>query len=354
MRQIILLICVLIGSKLYGQATDNIGVGLLNPQATLHVRHNGTANNILSLYNLDNFPQINIKSSGRLGVNTHFPDAELHVYTQLETPLLAFVEPIKTQPIVMNFSNTSGRAWQISSLVPSGGAFPDGRIKINYVNTGNILTVRGNGTVGIRNENPTSALDIAGNLSVTKALMPNGLAGNPGDVLKSLGTAQAPVWVSPVTIENESHSLSNVSNNGKIGGVGSGYNQTALVSVKSFVLNTNAKIQSNFGLSVQAYESGNGYGVLRMELWQQSSNTLIDTHKHFFKIYGANTSWYDNVNVNKIFNVIHPSPNLNETYEIRVYLTHLHDSPIAYGGQPSGVFLAKPFENFFDIKLYTE
>lgn len=355
MRKYLSLILIIVtAGPLYSQATDNIGIGLTNPQSTLHIKDNGLQNNILNFYNIDNYPVLNFTAAGRLGINKPFPNAHLHVYTMMERPLISLIEPVKDQPNKIIFSNTAGRAWHISTFVPNTGGFPDGKIKIDYINTGNVLTVRGNNTVGIRNENPIYPLDITGGLSVTQALMPNGQAGNAGQVLKSLGTAQPPVWVNPIELESSSNLLSDVNNNGKVGAAGSGYNSSATIAIKSFIINSHAKVATNFGLTVQSYPSGTGYGMVRLELWEQSPSTLLQTHKHYFKTFGTDNSWYDSVNINKIFGIIHPTPGLNKTYEIRVFISHLDNSNIGYGGQPSGVFSARPFENFFNIKLFTE
>ncbi|MGQ9863701.1 MAG: hypothetical protein ACUVRD_04370 [Bacteroidia bacterium] len=49
--------------------------------------------------------------------------------------------------------------------------------------------------VGIGIPNPTQRLDVAGNVQFSGALMPGGNPGAAGDVLRSQGPNQAPVWV---------------------------------------------------------------------------------------------------------------------------------------------------------------
>jgi|GEM_PF-1406848 len=53
-------------------------------------------------------------------------------------------------------------------------------------------------TVGIGTTQPAEALDIVGNFRFSGALMPNGVAGNAGQVLRSAGAA-APTWVNYAT-----------------------------------------------------------------------------------------------------------------------------------------------------------
>jgi len=61
---------------------------------------------------------------------------------------------------------------------------------------GVVLTVKGNGNLGIVNSNPTERLDVNGNVKFSGALMPNNSAGTSGQVLKSNGPGVAPGWVS--------------------------------------------------------------------------------------------------------------------------------------------------------------
>ena len=51
--------------------------------------------------------------------------------------------------------------------------------------------------VGIGTFSPSQKLDVAGNIKLTGAIMPNGIAGNAGQVLTSNGTGTAATWESP-------------------------------------------------------------------------------------------------------------------------------------------------------------
>lgn len=50
------------------------------------------------------------------------------------------------------------------------------------------------GKIGIGQPTPTEKLDVAGNLKVSGAFMPNNLAGTTGQILTSAGTGVAPTW----------------------------------------------------------------------------------------------------------------------------------------------------------------
>ncbi|HQN17303.1 MAG TPA: hypothetical protein PLC90_13245, partial [Bacteroidales bacterium] len=87
----------------------------------------------------------------------------------------------------------------------TGPAGPVGCGLANYVvkSTGSSATcsiIYDDGTnVGIGTTGPTQKLDVAGNVKFSGALMPAGLAGNAGQVLKSSGTGLAPTWAGAIT-----------------------------------------------------------------------------------------------------------------------------------------------------------
>ncbi len=54
--------------------------------------------------------------------------------------------------------------------------------------------------VGIGTSDPQQKLDVNGNVKIDGALMPDGEAGQVGQILMSKGTEQAPIWVDPGTI----------------------------------------------------------------------------------------------------------------------------------------------------------
>ncbi len=62
------------------------------------------------------------------------------------------------------------------------------------------LIVLPNGNMGISVMNPTEALDVAGNIQFSGALMPGGNAGNSGQILVSQGSGVAPQWQDPTSI----------------------------------------------------------------------------------------------------------------------------------------------------------
>ena len=64
------------------------------------------------------------------------------------------------------------------------------------------FVINGTGYVGINKSVPTQWLDVVGNVQFSGALMPNGLSGNSGQVLKSNGAGVAPSWAGAVTSQD--------------------------------------------------------------------------------------------------------------------------------------------------------
>ena len=56
------------------------------------------------------------------------------------------------------------------------------------------MRINGSGNVGIGNNNPAQKLDVTGNLKLSGAFMPGGVAGTSGQFLISAGAGSAPTW----------------------------------------------------------------------------------------------------------------------------------------------------------------
>jgi hypothetical protein len=102
-------------------------------------------------------------------------------------------------------TGTPGTAGINGVTGPTGPAGPVGCAVANYVvkSTGAAATcsiIYDNGaSVGISNAAPTEKLDVAGNVRFSGALMPNNLAGNAGQVLRSAGAGLPPTWAGAIT-----------------------------------------------------------------------------------------------------------------------------------------------------------
>jgi hypothetical protein len=112
------------------------------------------------------------------------------------SPCLLIRETEATDFARLRFDNTTpGKFWEIDAK--NDPVTTNEMFHIWNGTTGALLTVRGDGNVGIGVPNPLQKLDVAGNIKFSGALMPNNVAGNSGQVLVSGGAGMAPTWTSP-------------------------------------------------------------------------------------------------------------------------------------------------------------
>lgn len=109
-------------------------------------------------------------------------------------PNLMIRETESTDYARLRFDNTtSGKFWEIAAI---NNATTTNEYFQIWHPTGNLLSLRGNGNLGLGVIAPAQKLDVAGNVQFTGALMPAGNAGTSGQVLRSNGAGTAPTWVS--------------------------------------------------------------------------------------------------------------------------------------------------------------
>lgn len=97
---------------------------------------------------------------------------------------------------VLGGYNTSTGSNAHYSMVFGGNASVTQSNTIVFNHTGTIAATYGLTKVGIRNNAPTEALDVTGNIRFSGALMPNNLPGTAGQLLVSAGANTAPTWSS--------------------------------------------------------------------------------------------------------------------------------------------------------------
>jgi hypothetical protein len=112
--------------------------------------------------------RMTITNNGNIGVGTISPTAKLHiVHTSggITNPQLLLFENSAGYSR-LNFMNASGSSyWAIAGL--SSAINSSERLNFFNSGTGDIMSITGNGRVGIGNSNPASTLDVTGNLSKT-------------------------------------------------------------------------------------------------------------------------------------------------------------------------------------------
>jgi hypothetical protein len=221
-------------------------------------------------------------------------------------------------------SSFNGVGWKWSSLIPSTGMYPDGVLKLDYLPTGNVMTIRGNGALGLRKTNPIYTLDVNGSIYLTGRLLPNGIAGQSGDLLVSDGAGKPPIWKSfPQTVIN-SYFKNDIVANGLLTGIDSHLLQTL-----SFSTTDSTKVNATFSLDVKAQSgTGDAYGIVEIELFNQNDNVSITTHKVFFKCTESN---FTLVNFNKLFMIKPQFPGISKVYQLKVRIRRSTGGNIQYG-----------------------
>lgn len=126
----------------------------------------------------------------------YFEGKTLMRYNSTATaPNLLITETDNTDYARLRFDNTiAGKFWEINAL--NAATATAEKLNIWHHTAGAVMTVRGDGNVGLGVFNPVQRLDVAGSVQFTGALMPNGQPGNSGQVLVSAGGGVPPVWTS--------------------------------------------------------------------------------------------------------------------------------------------------------------
>jgi hypothetical protein len=103
-------------------------------------------------------------SGGKAGIGTTNPDAVLTIAENSSTPQLKLFQGSGTNYARMRLTNingnTNGRYWDIAGFIDATSASGD-RVNIYNNTSGDILSVRGNGSVGIGTNNANAPLQFA-------------------------------------------------------------------------------------------------------------------------------------------------------------------------------------------------
>lgn len=132
--------------------------------------------------------------SQNVGIGTTVPTGKLQVNHRStnSNPSLVIFDSSTNSAGKIKFLNAGGnRFWQINSLVNNTN--PSGQYMDIVTDSLWVMTLRGNGNVGINNLSPVEKLDIVGNINLSGMLKVNGIAGTSGQVLTSNGTGD-PQW----------------------------------------------------------------------------------------------------------------------------------------------------------------
>jgi hypothetical protein len=174
------------GIGVYGVSTGTGGIGVLAQGNAEGVK--GTTNSATG------YGVHGVALSGGYGGYFEGRSAVISNSNSIEPNLLINETEVGDYARIRMVNATPGQFWEIDAL-NTGVASTEMFHIWNGIN-GPLLSIRGDGNVGMGNSNPTQRLDVVGNVKFSGALMPNNIAGTTGQVLTSQGTGAAPIWTS--------------------------------------------------------------------------------------------------------------------------------------------------------------
>ncbi len=125
-----------------------------------------------------------------VGISTGIPSAKLQINNNgtIRPALKLFDSASNLGTPVIHFQNAGGsNFWQIGGNMFEANP-ADSYFDIYNSQAGSyLLTVRGNGNVGIGNSSPINRLDVGGDINLTGAIKTNGSTGDAGQFLRSNG-----------------------------------------------------------------------------------------------------------------------------------------------------------------------
>jgi hypothetical protein len=221
-------------------------------------------------FGTSNTERMRIDGSGRVGIGTTNPTANLHVYTS-------------TNSSTIEVGRGAGRSSIKASADADGGYLAldssgNGLI-LNHYSTDNVWLVTGGGNVGVGNTGPSQKLHITGNLRVTGTYYDsNNTPGTSGQILSS--TATGTDWIDGSSIP----------------GVPSGsgtLNTIPLWTPDGDTLGNSVITQSgvNVGIGTTSFTNSSGYSTLNINgnSGGQIAFQTAGTSKHF--IWGTATNF---------------------------------------------------------------
>ena len=134
-----------------------------------------------------------IISAQNVGIGTISPTGKLQInHRSSLAPTIKLVDSATNIGGIIEFQNVNFiRGMKISGF--SSTNFNNGQYLDFRSDSLTVMTIKGNGFVGIRDIEPSYPLDVQGDINTTGLLRVNGNSGLSGQVLSSNGTAD-PVW----------------------------------------------------------------------------------------------------------------------------------------------------------------
>lgn len=174
------------GNNIYNNNPGNVGIGTGTDVGTsrFHIKGSGNTAGTKSfrISNSSNTEMFNVIDNGNVGINIAAPAAPLHARGANNADTIGIQEMIR---VSRNGGGVSG-ATSAGIFVGNASATSDTKGRMTFAISDpvlgstnpnrNIMTLLGNGFVGINKTNPVHALDVSGNINYTGSLMRNGAA----------------------------------------------------------------------------------------------------------------------------------------------------------------------------------
>jgi len=145
-------------------------------------------------------PRLTVAANGDVGIGNSNPSGsklEVRSNSSITNPQIRLVETGAGNYARQTFSNSGHSSyWTLAGLNTATAA--NDRFNLYHAAAGDVMTLTGNGRVGIGVASPTERLHIDGAIRFSGALMPNNLTGTAGQVLQSNGNS-TPTWVNPMS-----------------------------------------------------------------------------------------------------------------------------------------------------------
>lgn len=190
----------------------------------------------------------NIYAGANVGIGTMSPSTKLHVFhnSSVTSPLVLLYEAGTTDYSRLSFQNASGNTyWSIAGL----NSITNANERLNFFNStgGDIMSLTGNGRVGIGTTSPTFTLEVNSALSRTASFINTATSSDNFGVYGSCNnTAQFGTGV---------HGTGgNIGVEADASLIGAGYRQ----GVKAFGANGST---ANYGVNAEAFGGANAYGI---------------------------------------------------------------------------------------------
>jgi hypothetical protein len=321
------------GAGVYGSASGSGGQGVVGNGGTgaSAIGLNGFAQDGMGVYgSTTGATGIGVLGSGYYGIKgvsasgyAGYFEGRTHIQSNSSAvlPNLFIRETENTDYARLRFDNTTAnKFWEIAAI--NNPTVTSEYFQIWHP-SGYLLSLRGDGNLGLGVFNPVQKLDVSGNMQFTGALMPGGLAGTAGKVLQSNGTGTAPTWVSSTNTLFNNTILTDMTGGSFL--LSASYQSIPGFSAIPFTITGPSKITVDFQSYLFNGPSGGGNSqvVGRIQILDGSFNVINENAMHRV---------VSNTNAETINGVHHIYLSSAGTYYVKVILSNDGDTDVTVFG----------------------